>query len=182
MIDKNILRKKYRNVRSNILDKSQKEEIIRKKVIDYIKRNNAKIIGIYASFKDEVDTFLLIQELNNIGINTVLPRIHNNKSMDFYYFTSINELEKNDFGILEPKKENKIVTPEDIDVIIVPGLVFDTKKNRIGYGKGYYDRYLKNINAHKIGICFDEQIIEEEIENEIYDVKMDLIISDKREI
>ena len=59
MIDKNILRKKYRNVRSNILDKSQKEEIIRKKVIDYIKRNNAKIIGIYASFKDEVDTFLL---------------------------------------------------------------------------------------------------------------------------
>ena len=102
MIDKNILRKKYRNVRSNILDKSQKEEIIRKKVIDYIKRNNAKIIGIYASFKDEVDTFLLIQELNNIGINTVLPRIHNNKSMDFYYFTSFNELEKTDVGILEP--------------------------------------------------------------------------------
>ena len=182
MIDKNILRKKYRNVRSNILDKSQKEEIIRKKVIDYIKINNAKIIGIYASFKDEVDTFLLIQELNNIGINTVLPRIHNNQTMDFYYFTSINELEKNDFGILEPKKENKIVTPEDIDVIIVPGLVFDTKKNRIGYGKGYYDRYLKNIIAPKIGICFDEQIIEEEIEKEIYDVKMDLIISDKREI
>ena len=102
---------------------------------------------------------MLIKELNNIGINTVLPRIHNNKSMDFYYFTSINELEKNDFGILEPKKENKIVTPEDIDVIIVPGLVFDTKKNRIGYGKGYFDRYLKNIKDHKIGICFDEQII-----------------------
>ena len=60
MIEKNILRKKYRNVRSKILDKLQKEEIIRKKVIDYIKRNNAKIIGIYVSFKDEVDTFLLI--------------------------------------------------------------------------------------------------------------------------
>ncbi len=77
----------------------------------------------------------------NLYLESHIIKKEQEDSCAFTYDIQINELEKNDFGILEPKKENKIVTPEDIDVIIVPGLVFDTNKNRIGYGKGFYDRF-----------------------------------------
>lgn len=182
MIDKYLLRKKYRNIRGNILNKAEKEEMIRKKVIDLIKIKNAKVIGLYASYKDEVNTFLLINELKHMNKIIVLPRMNNDQEMNFYCYNSYDELIKNDYGILEPKKENTIIDPKSIDVVIVPGLVFDIYKNRIGYGKGYYDKYLKNTNIYKIGICFDEQIIDEEIASESFDVKMDLIISEKRVI
>ena len=68
----------------------------------------------------------------------------------------------------------------DIDLVIVPGVCFDKEKNRIGFGKGYYDRFLQNANINTIGICFEEQIVENRIPITEYDVKIKKIITDKK--
>lgn len=86
-------------------------------------------------------------------------------------------------GILEPIDDSIVVKKEDIDLIIVPGTVFDREFNRIGYGGGYYDRYLEDIayKNNKVVLAYDFQIIDK-IESEEHDIKMDLIITDKEVI
>ena len=69
----------------------------------------------------------------------------------------------------------------NIDLIIVPGVIFDREKNRLGYGKGYYDRYLSNKDIYKIGICFSDQVIDL-LPSESHDIKMNIIITEKEKI
>ena len=90
--------------------------------------------------------------------------------------------EKSRFGVQEPFDETEnIIFPEKIDLVIVPGLCFDKSKNRLGYGGGFYDRFLIKTKAVKIAICFDEQIIENgSLPVNKYDIKTDVIITDKR--
>jgi 5-formyltetrahydrofolate cyclo-ligase len=92
---------------------------------------------------------------------------------------SLSELEKSSFGLLEPKNQ-KIVEAKKLDLIIVPGASFDKNGNRIGYGKGYYDRFLKTISKHAstIGLCFEDNI-EENIPTEAHDVKVDVVLTEK---
>ena len=85
-------------------------------------------------------------------------------------------MRKGKFGILEPTSKVSLVDP---DLVVVPGLAFDLHLHRLGYGKGYYDRFLKSTSSYKIGICFDFQIVEK-IPNESHDQKMDEVISEKR--
>ena len=80
------------------------------------------------------------------------------------------------FGIDEPIG-NVYDNPEKIDLIVVPGVAFDKKNNRLGRGKAYYDKLLKTANTFKVGICFDFQLIDS-VPVDKYDIKMDLVISD----
>ncbi|MCX7658787.1 MAG: 5-formyltetrahydrofolate cyclo-ligase, partial [Oscillospiraceae bacterium] len=92
------------------------------------------------------------------------------------------ELAKGCYGILEPVKElARRVPPENLDMVIVPGVAFDLKKNRIGYGGGYYDRFLKKMrfNCLKVGIAFEFQIVPEIPASE-NDVPVDIIVTEKR--
>ena len=77
---------------------------------------------------------------------------------------------------MEPMYNKDNIYKGKIDLIIVPGVGFDQNNNRLGYGKGFYDHFLKNKNIFKIGICFKEQLLDEIPVNE-YDIKMDLIIT-----
>lgn len=103
--------------------------------------------------------------------------------MDFYVIRDKSELSIGSYGILEPVTDT-IIYPDEKSLIIMPGLVFDTKGNRIGYGGGYYDKYISEYNLGlKAAICFDFQIIEENIiEVEDTDVVPDMIITDSRNI
>ena len=94
------------------------------------------------------------------------------------YINDWNDLSTGAYGILEPR-EIKIALPEDIQVAIIPGIAFDKKGYRIGYGKGYFDRLLPKMNALKIALAFDFQLLDE-LPREKHDVKMDMIITDKR--
>jgi 5-formyltetrahydrofolate cyclo-ligase len=96
--------------------------------------------------------------------------------MDFYKIRSFKDLQMGRFDILEPKTSD-IIDPEDLDVIIVPIVAFDKLKHRIGYGKGYFDRYLKKTSARKIGIAFSFQEVDE-ILVDSFDVDCDIVITE----
>ena len=86
----------------------------------------------------------------------------------------------NKYGIAEPKDASNVVDKHDIDVIIVPGSVFDYDLNRMGYGKGYYDRYFVGTKAKRIALAFDVQIQNEPIPVGEYDVKMHCIVTENQ--
>ena len=180
---KNELREEYKKIINNIniKNKEQKTEEITKKFINTTQFKNAEIIAIYKSFSSEVSTEEIIKYALKSGKEITLPRVNKSK-LDFYEIKSIDEkLIKSNFGIEEPIENSKtFVDKQKIDLVVVPGLAFDKEKNRLGYGGGFYDRFLAGINALKIGICFDEQLLKNEtLPVKETDVKLDIIITDK---
>ena len=144
----------------------------------------AKNILFYVSFNNEVDTQEIIKELlNKKEKNIIVPYVEkDNPILQLSELHNFNELEPKTFDILEPKKNFvRDFNPNKLDLIIIPGLVFDLTRHRIGYGYGYYDRFLKTINKGiiKIGLAYDFQIVEK-IPEEQHDVPMDIIITEKR--
>ncbi len=171
-MNKNELRIKFKQLRKDILNKNYQNEIIYQKIINNEYINNCDTVLLYSSLIDEVDTFKMIKYFLKCK-KVALPRVCGN-NMDFYYIKSINELKKGSFNILEPTSNDKVKL--DNCVCIVPGICFDKDGYRIGYGKGYYDKYLTNKNIYKIGICFKECLLNN-IPHDLYDVKVDLIVS-----
>lgn len=176
-MNKSELRKKYLDIRKELPNKKEKSLIIKDKVISLLSKYH--VIGIYASMDDEVFTDELIIELLKLSKVVVLPRIEDDH-ISFYQITSLDDLEvQGKYQIREPMGHNR--PKEPIEAIIVPGISFDMKKNRLGFGKAYYDKYLSKLDIYKIGICFDELIVDE-LPTEEWDIKMDIVISDKRMI
>ena len=104
----------------------------------------------------------------------------NNGNMDFYYITDFDDLKIQSFGVREPVIEKcKKVASFDNTIIILPGLCFDSNGNRLGYGKGYYDRFLqiRNWNIHRPFLCYNSLIVKN-VPTDIYDKKVDLIVSE----
>lgn len=142
---------------------------------------NAAVVMTYVSMGSEPDTLRLIDELIAKGKKVAVPVVKG-RQMEASYINSRSDLVKGNFGILEPKKEAfKYCNPEDIDVITVPGIAFDANLHRIGYGKGYYDRFLPHVNGVKIGVCYDFCIVDSVFSKE-HDVAVDYIVTDLREI
>lgn len=179
-MNKKDLREKYKKIRNDIENKELKSKIITDKIINSEIFNESEVVALYSNLPSEVDTTFLINNSLNKGKIVLLPKVIDKFSMEFYKIESIKDLNVGSFGIKEPNNINKI-SREDIDLIIVPGICFDNSFNRIGFGKGYYDKYLYNDNKIiKIGICFDEQILaNNSIETTEFDIKMDMILTDK---
>lgn len=176
-MNKNELRKKYLLIRKDIQNKDDKSLIIFNKLIKKDFFLKAKNIGLYASKKDEVDTFRLIEYCLINNINIYLPKVIDENNMEFYKIDSIDDLTIGSFNILEPRNDLKKLE-DKLDLIIVPLVVCDLNNNRIGYGKGYYDNYLKDLDIYKVGLAYKEQFSEIEIETNENDIKLDLIITD----
>ena len=169
-------RKKALNINKNITNKLEKSNIICDKLSHLIKDFSS--IGIYAAMPNEVNLDKLILTLLNDGIKVALPKIEDTNLL-FYYVNSLDELiVDNKYEIREPKNDN-LADKNDLDVIIIPGVAFDYNLNRMGHGKGYYDRYLSSYNGLKIGVCFDEQLYKE-IPSKEHDIKMDMIITNEK--
>lgn len=131
-------------------------------------------IGMYIPREKEVDVTSLLFLYSAVGV----PKVRNNEEMDYFLCMDVNELEEGSFHILEPT--SKIwMSPEDFDVLIVPMVAFDENKQRIGYGKGYYDRYLKQSNALKIGVAYEVQKVANFTAG-AHDVKMDIIVTEQK--
>ncbi len=115
----------------------------------------------YIAFGGEVNTAEMIREAQKIGKVICVPICRKDKEiMQPAILEDYATLKKGPYGVYEPATE-KLVKPEDLDLVIVPGLAFDKKGNRLGRGKGYYDRFLGSLSdkTHSIGLAFDFQIL-----------------------
>jgi len=133
-----------------------------------------KCIGIYMSMKGEVQTLDLIKKCLDSGKIICVPKIINGKML-FIRIRDFSECELNSFGIMEPISSEPY--PYKIDVQIIPMLAFNERKYRLGYGKGYYDAYLRNYTGLKLGICFSQDYDLELIES-TFDIKCDEILTE----
>lgn len=134
----------------------------------------AKTVMLYCSLPDEVDTMPLLR--NTIGKTILLPKVTSDTTMEIRLYESEKDLAEGAFHIMEPR--GPLFTDYGkIDVAVVPGMAFDEKGNRLGRGKGYYDRFLSQLPPciYKIGVCFDFQKFDA-IPSEATDVTMDLIL------
>ena len=173
------IRKKYLNIRNNIYNRNQLNDDIFNEVINNLHILNCDLILIYVSFGSEVDTIKLIEYLLKHK-KVAVPKIINDK-MEFYYIKSLNELKIGKFKILEPITNHK-VTNFNSCVSITPGICFSKDLYRIGYGKGYYDKFYQDKDTiYKIGLTYDECIIDTISKNN-YDIQLDEIISPTKNI
>ena len=180
-MSKKELREKYKRLRKEIYDKDSKDQLITKKVLLSDAYKKANTIAIYVSKEDEVDTRELIRKCLEDGKTVCIPVVYpEGKDMTFYQIDSLEGLHLNQYGILEPDiSVRNLVFSFDIDLFIVPMLAFDQEGNRLGYGGGYYDKYLKKSIGYKLGIAYDIQMAGV-LDTEKTDVKMDEIITENR--
>ncbi len=137
-----------------------------------------KILG-YASFGTEVDTLPLLRRAVREKKEVFLPRLSGKSIRIFRVRDLRRDLKTGAFGILEPVRSSRQGKPSELDMILVPGLGFDRKGNRLGRGLGYFDRFLKKAKrARKAALAFGEQIVKK-IPCEAHDVRVDLIVTDR---
>lgn len=149
------------------------------KIPEYINSNN---FLVYLDFNKEVSTKIIIEDLIKNNKNLYIP-ISKPDTLELIIskLNSMDDLVPSTYGILEPKQDKiELVSSEIIDFVIVPGVVFDREGYRIGYGKGYYDRFLSTLKQKftTVGICYDFQLVKH-VPRDIYDFKLDYIVTDK---
>lgn len=177
---KSILRKKYINIRNEL----SKEEVIKRSIaitnhiLNWDKFLVSYSIMIYASFKNEVETSFLAVEILKQGKKLIYPKTIRDKfNLIPCIVNKIDDLSEGEYGILEPKSF-EVIDKRDIDLIFIPGVAFDKNGYRLGYGAGYYDRFLKDFKGVKAGICYDFQIVNDVYKDE-HDIKMDYLICEE---
>ena len=178
-MSKSKLRSKILNIRKKNFHKKLSLHPV--KIYRFLKKNkiNFKNIGGYYPCNNEIDDLDMLNFLKNKKINISLPIIRENSKMDFFEWTNKDPLKINKYGIAEPISSKKIYP----DLIFVPLVAYDCDLNRLGYGGGFYDRYIEKISKikkiFKIGLGFSYQEIKKIPINK-YDKKLDLIITEKK--
>lgn len=176
-MDKKELRKQIRN-RKRQFTADELNELsvpVMNRLLGMAEVIKAKTILLYYSLPDEVNTHETVELLARQGKTVLLPKVIDGENMEIRIYESPEDLTEGNYGIMEPN--GKLFTDYGkIDTAVIPGMSFDADNNRLGRGKGYYDRFLKNIpQAYKIGVCFDFQK-EQNIPHDEYDIKMDTVI------
>ena len=175
---KSKLRSKIIKLRKNNSGKSV--YINPNRIHNFLKKKNYKfkIIGGYYPSNYEIDDLEILNFFSKKGFVISLPKIKKKSQMDFFKWNKNNPLQINNYGIPEPNPTNKIYP----DILFVPLVAFDEKLNRLGYGGGFYDRYIQKISKIKkiikIGLAFSFQKLKEIPINK-YDKKLDFIITEK---
>lgn len=185
-MDKKSLRKQYLEKRSNLPMNivEEKSDIITNRLLSLDIYKNSSFIMSYVSFRKEVRTkTLMISSLNKgkrIGVPITVPETKElivSELKDFH-----RELSLGYYNILTPKSQYiRIVSPDIVNLVIVPGAVFDKDGYRVGYGGGYYDRFLKKLNKDsiKLGLAYDLQLTDS-VPKDDYDIPVDYILTESQ--
>ena len=136
----------------------------------------AKIIASYLSFPHEFQTQGLIEQALKDGKKVLIPKTYPKGRMDFVVYHP-QQLIKTSFGLLEPQGDLEVVDASQIDLIHVPGLAFTTDGYRVGYGGGYYDRYLEHFSGHTLSTVYPCQIQDFSPEN--HDIPVQEVLIDE---
>lgn len=178
------LRKEIREKRDSISikDRKKRSKIIAEKFFDTVFYNYSNNILVYYPFGSEIDTTIIIRQALENNKRIILPKVYS-RELKLYYVNKLSEqLERGKYGILEPISSFcRPAEIKDIDLAVVPGLGFDKDLNRLGYGKGFFDRLLTLIpeEVKKIALCFDVQVVESIPVSE-YDIKIDFLITESK--
>ena len=162
-----------RRNRLNSQEISKRSKSIQEFVISSKEFQRAKVIGIYFAFGSEVTTELIIERAKILGKKIALPRVEEHK-ITFYELSSTRSLIRGRFGIMEPPPCGRI---SEIHMLVAPGIAFDKKGNRLGYGKGFYDKFLSDKRMFSIGLAYGFQMLEN-LPHDAHDKRLDAIASE----
>ena len=177
-MNKSVIRKKILKVRKK---KSKNLEINFRNILKILNKSktSGKIIGGYYPYNHEVNTLKILEKFEKLNYQISLPKIRKNSQMDFFKWSLKDLLSINKYGIPEPITD-KIVYP---NILLVPLIAFDKHLNRIGYGGGFYDRYLERVkkikNIMTIGLAYSFQKVQKIPVNK-YDIKLDFIVTNEK--
>jgi len=188
--DKSEIRKHILGIRDSITPekRKQKNSAISESLFALTEFIAARSILLYASFGSEVETGNIIEYCLAKGVVVALPRVvRESGRLDIYRISGVAELVPGYRGIPEPRpSRDSSIGIDNIDLVITPGVAFDESCNRIGYGKGYYDKLLGQTSQSEAGrkpffaaLSFEEQIVSS-IYCGPYDINMDVVITDRR--
>ncbi len=178
MESKKDIRKRVLERRSILTDIEWKERShkIFEKVVSHPFFLQSDAVYCYVDYQNEVETRAIMSQAWSLGKKVAVPKVIGD-DMDFFYIRDFGELENGYKGISEPKGTN-LATEKNV-LVIMPGAVFDKNCNRIGYGKGFYDKYLSNhLQFKTIAIAFELQIVES-IPANAHDIRPDIIITEE---
>lgn len=165
----------------NVLS-SQKRDCLDRQILGKLQNwdmyQKAHKVMMYLSFGWEIDTWPILSDLENQGKQIYVPVVQNHpKSLQATLYTSKADLVPAVFGILEPKKGAPVIDPLELDLILVPGLAFSQEGFRIGYGGGYYDRFLATTEATTVGLVYSTFI--RELKPDPWDQAVDFIATER---
>ena len=174
------MREKYSAVR-NEMDAEKREEFD-KKIFDRLTASityrHSNEILLYASVGSEIDTWRIFDAAIKAGKKVAFPLCFEDNTMKYYYVNSRDDLETGSFGILEPKRGLEEYSPQSLSLCVVPGIVFDKEGYRIGYGKGFYDRFLSTFPGVKVGLVYSNMIVPK-VPRGRFDKHVDILISER---
>ena len=178
---KSELRKQAKQLRKSLENKCEKDLKIESALLKTDEYKNAQTLLIYASLEDEIKTDGIIENALKNNKTVAAARCLDSKGkMDFYVINSLSDLTSGSFGIREPDINLcKRLETYNKSVIIVPGLIFDEKGFRIGFGGGYYDRFLAENKLFSIGLCYDE-LLYSSVPSEENDIPVNVVITQSR--
>ena len=186
VLSKNEIRKYIENMRDKVSaeQKSKWDSKIIDTLINSEFYRSAKTIFTFVSFRSEVDTHWFINHAIEDRKIIYVPKVASKQEgMDAYRISSMSDLTAGYFGILEPLSKCSKVNIKDIDLVLIPGLAFGREGGRIGYGGGFYDRFLRcaKEETQKVALAYNFQILDE-VPADQWDIRMDAIITDKEMI
>lgn len=174
---KKYLRKEFLLRRRTLENRLERDQRILERILHTDWYAQAQSIYTYVSYRAEVDTKKLIQQAWKDGKNVAVPKVCG-EIINFYQIYSMDELEPGIKGILEPMEHCPLREEQDA-VIIVPGAVFDLERYRIGYGGGFYDRYLEtHPNYRSVALAYECQFVDS-VPRQPWDRKLDCIITEE---
>ncbi len=180
MTPRELLRAELRNVRDSLAPefRADASKTISQHLERYLASLGVSCIGSYVATGTEVDLSALHRAWLAAGGVVAVPRTKGAGEMEFVEIGEDTVWRTGRYGILEPEGETIDVTR--IEAMLVPGLGFDSKGHRLGYGAGYYDRFLHRLGAEptRLGICFEAQIVEK-VPNQPHDEEMDFVVSEQ---
>lgn len=175
------LRQKYRSLRQSMPPeiKKQKDMAIADQVRRLWQYQRNAVLLIYVSTSIEVDTTEIIRRAIADGKRVAVPRcVPDTRNMEFYYIDSIDELSPGMFGVLEPEiNPDRLYKESDGGLCIVPAFSYDWSGYRLGYGKGYYDRFLSRFEGNMVGICYSE-CVQRTLPHGRYDRPVELLVTE----
>jgi 5-formyltetrahydrofolate cyclo-ligase len=176
------LRQKYRQLRIDLdpAEKARRDETIARRVTSLWQYQRCRLFLVYVSTAIEVDTYRLIEQALADGKTVAVPRcVPGTRQMEFYRIQGIDELEKGMFGVLEPlPREENLIKDFSGSLCVVPAFSYDWYGFRLGYGKGYYDRFLSRYTGTMIGICYSD-CVQRKLPHGRYDRPAELLVTER---
>lgn len=180
-VNKAQLRLKFLGIRNGVVNRDKKEQAICTQILKSSFYRDCSAVLLYAASGSEASVDSVIFRVLKDGKKVALPLcLDKSGNMEFYYIKRLDDIRKGMYNIREPDPLLcKKAEHDENTLCIVPGICFDRNGNRLGYGKGYYDRFLQKFNGKTVGIAFEECLTDNLITDE-FDKKVNYLITDKK--